>query len=108
MAGPIVGELVVTFWAARSLIIGLLLSMSIWTSFGLTLYPRFDASEFIIEQYTDGDVVNSKTPPSREQASKHSLYAWGPNVPHETVRARTAADWDKIPVVARGLVSAEI
>lgn len=110
MVGPIVGGLAVISWAARSLIIGLLTfhfysKKFVCTDCGVF---RFDASEFIIEHYTDGDVVNCNTPPSREKASKHSLYAWGPNVPLEIMKARTAADWDKIPVVARGLVSAEV
>lgn len=34
----------------------------------------------MIEHYSDGDLVNEKTPLSREVACPESLYVWGPNL----------------------------
>jgi hypothetical protein len=52
--------------------------------FSLTVFDsalRFDPSEFVIEHYCDGDVVNSQTPVANEQAGPHLLSVWGPPVP---------------------------
>lgn len=49
---------------------------------GLTLYDyRFDTSDFILEHYADGDLVNNKTPISNEEAGPQTLSVWGPPVP---------------------------
>jgi hypothetical protein len=41
----------------------------------------FDPSRFILEHYADGDLVNTHTPVSHEQAGPHTLAVWGPPVP---------------------------
>ncbi|MCJ1458505.1 hypothetical protein MMC28_008878 [Mycoblastus sanguinarius] len=41
----------------------------------------FDPSKFILEHYVDGDLVNSKTPITKDVASPDGLYVWGPDVP---------------------------
>ena len=41
----------------------------------------FDPSNFIVEHYADGDLVNEHTPVSHEQAGPHTLAVWGPPVP---------------------------
>jgi hypothetical protein len=49
------------------------------------IYPsnsyRFDPSGNILEHYSDGDLVNSETPTSREAAAPDTIHIWGPNVP---------------------------
>lgn len=42
---------------------------------------RFDASGFIVEHYSDGDLVNKDVPAVRNAAAKNTLAVWGPNVP---------------------------
>ena len=41
----------------------------------------FDPSQFIVEHYADGDLVNNKTPVGHEQAGPGALSVWGPPVP---------------------------
>ncbi|KAI9774082.1 MAG: hypothetical protein M1840_005175 [Geoglossum simile] len=41
----------------------------------------FDCSGNILEHYSDGDLVNSETPTSREAAAPDTIHIWGPNVP---------------------------
>jgi hypothetical protein len=41
----------------------------------------FDESGFILEHYSDGDMLNSDSIPTREAAGKDTLHIWGPNVP---------------------------
>ncbi|KIW90389.1 uncharacterized protein Z519_09034 [Cladophialophora bantiana CBS 173.52] len=41
----------------------------------------FDPSGFIVEHYTDGDLINCDTAVHREQVAKHSLYVWVANSP---------------------------
>ncbi|KAK5044483.1 hypothetical protein LTR84_010764 [Exophiala bonariae] len=40
----------------------------------------FDASGNILEHYSDGDLVNNKTPYGREVAAPDTMAVWGPNV----------------------------
>ena len=69
-------------------------------------YSRFDPSDFIVEHYADGDLVNRKTETHREQAAKHSLYVWGPNVPKSFLSANVQ-EFEKAIVVEQGMVSLE-
>ncbi|KAF4548078.1 Hypothetical protein D9617_32g091980 [Elsinoe fawcettii] len=41
----------------------------------------YDPSEFVVEHYADGDMVNSETPVSRLPAGPESLSVWGPECP---------------------------
>lgn len=41
----------------------------------------FDPSGFIVEHYADGDLVNSKTPVTINEAGPRTLAQWGPPVP---------------------------
>jgi hypothetical protein len=38
----------------------------------------FDESGFVLEHYSDGDMVNSDCVPTREAAGKDTLHIWGP------------------------------
>jgi hypothetical protein len=40
----------------------------------------FDSSEFILEHYADGDLVNKDTPVSHEVGGPQILSIWGPPV----------------------------
>lgn len=51
-----------------------------WTS-TVADRARFDASGYILEHYSDGDLVNENTPWDRVPESPNSLYIWGPNLP---------------------------
>ncbi|PHH93381.1 hypothetical protein CDD83_3694 [Cordyceps sp. RAO-2017] len=42
---------------------------------------RFDTSHFILEHYTDGDLVDDSTPVHRSEAHPNNLHVWGPEVP---------------------------
>jgi hypothetical protein len=44
------------------------------------LPSRFDSSGNIVEHYSDGDLVNSKTGYGREIAAPDTIAVWGPNV----------------------------
>ena len=46
-----------------------------------------DPSGFKIEHYADGDVVNEKTPTSRQAAGPDTLSIWGPPLPADFVEA---------------------
>ena len=48
---------------------------------------RKDPSGFKIEHYADGDIVNDKTPTSRQAAGPDTLSIWGPPLPVEFVEA---------------------
>ena len=41
---------------------------------------RFDPSGNIVEHYSDGDLVNSKTGVTREISAPDNIAVWGPNV----------------------------
>jgi hypothetical protein len=38
---------------------------------------RFDASKFILEHYIDGDLLDERTPTSRNKAAPGNLHVWG-------------------------------
>ncbi|KAI4620418.1 uncharacterized protein J4E87_007105 [Alternaria ethzedia] len=41
----------------------------------------FDTSEFILEHYADGDLVNAETEVSHVPAGPQALKIWGPPIP---------------------------
>lgn len=41
----------------------------------------FDSSGFVLEHYSDGDLVNSNHKPTKEMAVPDTISVWGPNVP---------------------------
>ncbi|KAL3445420.1 Glyoxalase/Bleomycin resistance protein/Dihydroxybiphenyl dioxygenase [Aspergillus insuetus] len=41
----------------------------------------FDSSDFVVEHYADGDLVNSETTIAKVQAGPQALSVWGPPVP---------------------------
>ncbi|KAK9447018.1 Glyoxalase/Bleomycin resistance protein/Dihydroxybiphenyl dioxygenase [Limtongia smithiae] len=41
----------------------------------------FDPSNFILEHYVDGDLVDNRSKPNRSPASPDGLHVWGPDLP---------------------------
>ncbi len=66
----------------------------------LNMY-RFDASGFIVEHYSDGDVVNNQTKMTRQVATPANMATWGPNVSRAMLTGRIE-DAEKFPVTGHG------
>jgi hypothetical protein len=47
----------------------------------MLILARFDSAGFILEHYSDGDLVNASTDIAKSKLSKDGLYIWGPEVP---------------------------
>ncbi|OAP58468.1 hypothetical protein AYL99_07558 [Fonsecaea erecta] len=58
----------------------------------------FDGSGFIVEHYSDGDLVNEDTPFSREPAAPDTLHVWGPNIPLAFLSAKMEDSGKELPV----------
>ena len=44
---------------------------------------RFDPHNFIMEHYSDGDLVDDTEPPHRSKSGPGTLHGWGPDTPSD-------------------------
>ena len=81
-AGPIAGVSGDINWAARSSTTGESIADPFVSQAGLCQADaaRFDASGFIVEHYSDGDLVNNQTKPTRQKLAPDTMASWGPKI----------------------------
>lgn len=59
---------------------------------------RFDASGFIVEHYSDGDLVNQNTKHTREPVAAGKMALWGPQ-PSRAFLTGRMEDLEQVPTM---------